>query len=353
VYVRLQIGKIFDCLIFLQKLGKEIISQLKDQKKKGKTGPLKLQKVLKPKKGGDSDSEDERKFSNITAQLAWERDIDLSKGQAFTKDPGLIENRNSRQAGIGHNTMGNGLQDKKSPILEEQPRVPNGNANSARMIKRVIKKPNGNPKSSPKTQKQFPINRVTPLPFYKQEEDPLEFALDDSEADDLPAVFHGQTSRSSNSDLYSSVLSTRKSIDKGNDSFIVTSDDRFVSEIKQGSVKLVDNSDTKMNNETRQVRANSADSKNIDQWVNEIMEESRETSPSKSNSSGSPSRHSAKSKKRKKEKKEKKERSEKEKMERDLERSESKERKSKKHRIKTPTSEEFLISDSDVDESVL
>lgn len=339
-------------LHLFQKLGKEIISQLKEQRKKGKPGPLKLHKVKKPKRGGDSDSDDDRKFSNITAQLAWERDIDLSKGQAFTKDPGLIENRNSKQAGIGNNMMGNGTVDKIPPF-EEQTHIPNGNPSSGRVIRRVVKKPNGNPKSSPKIQKQFTINRVTPLPFYNQEDDPLEFPLDESGVNDSAVKDQGQTSHSTYSDLYSSMQSTCKSVDRGHDPFVVkTMDERFVTDISQVPVNDV-SSDNKHDVEAnpKSPKFSGADSKNIEQWVDEIIEGSREPSPSKSDTSGSPARHSAKSKKKKK--KERRPKEEKERTEdKSSERSKSKERKSKK-RNKTPTSEEFLISDSDVDESVV
>lgn len=334
-----------------QKLGKEIITQLKQQKKNGKTGPFKLQKVKKHKKGGDSDSEDERKFSNITAQLAWERDIDLSKGQAFAKDPCVIENRNAKQAGIGNSAIGNGSVDKKAFGQEENTIIPNGNANSARTIKRVVKKPNGTPRSSPKTPKHVSINRVTPLPFYKQEDDPLEFALTETEAEDNKVK--GQSSLSSYSDLYNSIQMTRASVDMGNNQFItVKSDDRYVNNISPGSFGKSEQA----NSVTVKVlpkRTGSADSKAIDQWVDEIMEDSREPSPSKSDISGSPSRPRSRSKKRKKEKRERKNRDNSGMEKKDNDSSRSKERKSKRKGNKTPTSEEMLINDSDVGESAV
>lgn len=329
-------------------MGKEIITQLKEQKKKGKPGPFKLHKVArKPRKGGDSDSEDDRKFSLITAQLAWERDIDLNKGQAFIKDPGVIENRNSKQAGIGNSVVGNGIQDQKSPT-EEHSHLPNGNASSSRLVKRIIKKPNGTPKSSQKVQKPFTINRVTPLPFYRSDDDPVDPVLDEAvENDDEGLV---QTNRTSYSDLYSSVQSTRKSVDKVDTSFIVKTDNTFVSEITKkpsgDSVGIGNNLDV----EASPHRAPSADSKAIDQWVDEIMEDSREPSPAKSDSTGSPSRH--KSKKRKKEKKERDKSGKEKKGRKDSEKGKSGEKKIRKRGSKTPT-EEFLISDSDVDESIV
>lgn len=329
-------------------MGKEIISQLKEQKKKGKPGPFKLHKVArKPRKGGDSDSEDDRKFSLITAQLAWERDIDLAKGQAFIKDPGVIENRNSKQAGIGNSVVGNGIQDQKSPT-EEHTQLPNGNASSSRLVKRIIKKPNGTPKSSPKVQKPFTINRVTPLPFYRPDDDPVDPVLDEAVENDDEGL--AQTSRTSYSDLYSSVQSTRKSVDKVNTSFIVKTDNAYVSEITKkpsgDSVGTGNNLDV----EASPQRAPSADSKAIDQWVDEIMEDSREPSPTKSDSTGSPSRH--KSKKRKKEKKERDKSGKEKKGRKDSEKGKSGEKKIRKRGNKTPT-EEFLISDSDVDESIV
>jgi hypothetical protein len=131
------------------------------------------------------------------------------------------------------------------------------------------------------------------------------------------------------------------------DHFVVKADDKYVTNISQ----VASATDAKTNNEAN--RAESANSKDMyDQWVDEIIEGSRETSPSKSES-GSPSHKHHKSKKHKKEKKEHKDR-EKKSSSREGRRSRSGERK-KSPRIKTPTSDELLLVDSDapVDESTL
>lgn len=378
------------CHIF-QKLGREIICQLKDQKKKGKTGPLKLQKVAKkPKKsvGGDgSDSDDDKKFTNITAQLAWEKDIDLTKGQAFTNDPNSIENtlgRGVRTSGLANNVGGHHTPDKKFQT-EEHTHIPNGNANSARTVRKFVKKPNGTPKTSPKTfHKQFSSNRVTPLPLDSRDSDGVDSAFV-NDGDDLSLTHtKHQSGRSSSSDMKSSMLDTRRttsSIKLDLDHFVVTADSRFVSNISQGATDAKDSPSKDSLEQVKSDRAESADSRAMyDQWVDEIIGESRESSPSKSDT-GSPSHRHHKSKKRKKEKKDKKEkdretgkstesakdtdmpdqaiakkRDKSTESTKKRERSKSSERKQKKHhRVKSPTSDEQLLADSDepFDESEL
>ena len=61
--------------------------QLKEQKRKGETGPLKLHKVTSLPASHPESDDDDKKFSNITAQLPWERDTDLTKGKALLKGP--------------------------------------------------------------------------------------------------------------------------------------------------------------------------------------------------------------------------------------------------------------------------
>ena len=337
--------------ILFQKLGHEIILQLKDQKKKGKTGPLKLQRTTrKPRKSmADSDSDDDKKFTNITAQLAWERDIDLTKGQAFTKNPSAIEStEHVKPGGLANNIGGHISPDKKSDKktgqTEEQTgnHIANGHVNSARTIKKFVKKPNGTPKTSPKFQKQFSINRVTPLPLDLNNSDDLGL-------DGLDSENTSRTESKTSSGKRPASLDTKRtvsSIQFDLDHFVVKADNKYVTNISQVAPE------TDKKNENQSNRAESADSKELyDQWVDEIIEGSRETSPSKSES-GSPS-HKHKSKKHKREKKEHRDK-EKKSGSKEGRRSRSGERK-RSPRIKTPTSDELLLVDSDapVDESTL
>ncbi|KAL4226497.1 hypothetical protein ACF0H5_014482 [Mactra antiquata] len=301
-----------------KKLGREIIFQLKDQKKKGKVGPLKLQKVVrKPRKstGGDgSESDEDKKFTNITAQLAWEKDIDLTKGQAFTTDPNSIENQGNRgvkSSGIANNIGSHHTPDKKSPT-EEQTQVPNGNAHATRTIKKYVKKPNGTPKTSPKTfHKQFSSNRVTPLPLDSRDSDGVDSAFV-NDGDDISLTKH-HSRPSSSSDLKSSMLDTRRtasSIKLDLDHFVVTADSRYVSNISQNVADHTTSTPSKNSlDPSKSDRAGSADSRAMyEQWADEIIAESAESTPSKS-VTDSPSHRHHKSKKRKKEKKEKRDRS--------------------------------------------
>lgn len=333
-----------------KKLGHEIIVQLKEQRKKGKNGPLKLQKITrKPRKSiADSDSDDDKKFSNITAQLAWEKDIDLTKGQAFTKDPSAIEKtEHVRPGGLANNIGGNHLPDKKSDKKitqsEDQTHIPNGHANFTRTMKKFVKKPNGTPKTSPKFQKQFSMNRVTPLPLDSKDSDDLGLDfIDDSDG----ASRTDSKSRQSKGNASLDTRRTASSIQFDLDHFVVKADDKYVSNISTGATatKLAKTSTPDKITE----RAGSANSKEIyDQWVDEIIEGSRETSPSKSEASGSPSHKHHKSKKHKKEKKERKYKERNENGE-EGRRSRSSEKKEKKtSRIKTPTSDEMLLVESD------
>ncbi|XP_045165814.2 transient receptor potential cation channel subfamily V member 5-like isoform X2 [Mercenaria mercenaria] len=341
-----------------KKLGHEIILQLKEQKKKGKTGPLKLQRTArKPRKStADSDEDEDKKFSNITAQLAWERDIDLTKGQAFTKNPSAIEGvEHVKPGGLANNVSGNHSPDKKSdkkPVQTEEHtgiHIANGHVNSARTIKKYVKKPNGTPKTSPKFQKQFSMNRVTPLPLDLKDSDDL--GLDALESENT-----SRTESKSDTSKRPASLDTKRtvsSIQFDLDHFVVKADDKYVTNISQ--VAPVPDVTKNSTDADQTDRADSADSKEMyDQWVDEIIEGSRETSPSKSDS-GSPSHKHHKSKKHKKEKKERKDR-EKHGSSKDGRRSRSGERKEKKTpRTKTPTSDELLLVDSDapVDESTL
>ncbi|XP_052231546.1 transient receptor potential cation channel subfamily V member 5-like isoform X2 [Dreissena polymorpha] len=340
-----------------KKLGHEIILQLKEQKNKGKSGPLKLRKVARrPRKDGDgSETDDDQKFTNITAQLAWEKDIDLAKGQAFIKDPDLIENRNMKMSGVG-NTMGNGVHDNSS--------LPNGNA--TRTIKKYVKKPNGTPKSSPKSQKQFTINRVTPLPIYDNSALEGEDINLEGGGNDARSKQQSQMSRSVHSDLYGSVSITRKSVDWEIEPIAVKSNDQYVTSVSQ--IRPVSDKskqiEVTVSVEHSPQRENSAESNaKYDQWVDELIQGSRHTTPHPSPSKGdsesvsSPTKHRHRSKKHRKDRKERKEEKGSEMKsseDKSRSRSRSKDKKDKRKReSKTPTSDEVLLADSDVNESVL
>ncbi|XP_046544515.1 transient receptor potential cation channel subfamily V member 5-like [Haliotis rubra] len=95
-----------------KRIGKEIVTQLKEARKRGETVNIdRLQYRSRPTLTQiESTSFDDEKlsssadlfgqtFSSTVAQLAWERDIDLTKGQTFISDPEVIENQSQ---GSGH-----------------------------------------------------------------------------------------------------------------------------------------------------------------------------------------------------------------------------------------------------------
>lgn len=280
-----------------------------------------------------SDEDDDKKFSNITAQLAWEKDIDLTKGQAFLKDPSVVENKppgSPRPTNIEIKSKETGNADSESPgkktVTETQPpsAIPNGNA--SRVIKKYVKKPNGTPKASPKVQKQFHMNRVTPLPLYiKEADDDVDFV------DSLEEV----TQRPLEADVkYQSVLSSSHVGDEEGQSTI-KADDRHVSHVYH---------DTSHGFKTPP-RVGSADSRTrYDQWVDELIEASPGTSPGKLSTDSLESKQS-KSKTKKKSKKEKKKDKDKTKD------SAEKKSESKSKGDKTPTSDDILLVDNpDIDD---
>lgn len=260
-----------------------------------------------------------------------------------------------KPGGLANNIGGNQTPDKKSDKkptqTEDHSHIPNGHANSARTIRKFVKKPNGTPKTSPKFQKQFSLNRVTPLPLPDMKDtDDLGLDMQD-EGDNVSRT--ECKSQQSKGTVSLDTRRTTSSIQFELDHFVVKADDKFVSNISKGTLA---NAVTKTSTTEGQTeRAGSADSKEMyDQWVDEIIEGSRESSPSKSDTAGSPSHKHHKSKKHKKEKKERKNRDRSsEKEERQSRNSERKEKKTPRN--KTPTSDELLLVDSDAppDESAL
>ena len=342
-------------LFFFQKLGKEIIIQLKEQKRSGKLGPLKLHKVSRKQStlaGSqyNSDDDDDKKFSNITAQLAWEKDIDLTKGQAFLKDPAVIENTPTSFDNTDSKLGGNKKSESPAKKTETEtppppPTIPNGNP--LRPIRKYVKKPNGTPKTSPKVQKQFQFNRVSPLPMYKidtEEDGDIETSLREG--------FSPVTQRAINPDVkYESVLQSSQIVEEEEiEQVVMKADDGYVSHASH---------DTSHDFRSPPVhdgraRQGSADSRaKYDQWVDELIETSPGSSPGKQSIDSPDSKHSKGKKHRKKDKRLKKDKSKDKdnKTDGSIKTKES----SKSKGGKTPTSDDvLLVDDSDLDdESVL
>ena len=320
--------------------------QLKEQKRKGKTGPLKLHKVTsKPASHPESDDDDDKKFSNITAQLAWERDIDLTKGQAFLKDPGVVEkppgspkpsidisvNKPAPKPSIdisvdkpNRDTRDSTDSPGKKTVIETQaPTIPNGNA--TRTIKKYVKKPNGTPKASPKVQKQFPITRVTPLPLYIKETDDTNF--EDTLEDIKQGSFEEQGE-------YQSVLRSSQ-LSEARISQITVRADEVLRDLSHDFRSTS--------------RPGSADSRTkYDQWVDELIDTSPGTSPGK-HGIDSPESKKSKDKTHKKGKREKR-------VKKDGKNTNSVtefKSESKSKGDKMPTSDDVLLVDDDIDDSVV
>ncbi|XP_078309757.1 uncharacterized protein LOC111108840 isoform X4 [Crassostrea virginica] len=154
--------------------GKEIIKQLKKHKNKGKKEPFKLGRIKRKRKLSfneseySSDEDDKAKmFSMTLAQLAWERDIDLTKGKTFVTDPNLIE-KLSPYIKKEELTKSPVIPNHQSPNNNDSPtpnHIPNGVKHRG-PGERTVKKPAGTPKAA--TNKQFSYNRVSPLKITKQ-----------------------------------------------------------------------------------------------------------------------------------------------------------------------------------------
>ena len=286
----------------------------------------------KPASHPESDDDDDKKFSNITAQLAWERDIDLTKGQAFLKDPAVVEKPpGTPKPSTGIDTTVNedngdtkgGSTDSpgKKTIIETQvPTIPNGNA--PRTIKKYVKKPNGTPKASPKMQKQFPITRVTPLPLYIKETDDTNFEDTLENIKQIPF----EEENDYQSVLHSSQLSEAR--------------------VSQIAVRAdgVGHVPQDLSHDSRS-RPGSADSRTkYDQWVDELIDTSPGSSPGKYGIH-SPDSKKSKDKMRKKGKREKKVKKP------DTVTELRNETESKGD--KTPTSDKVLLVGDDMDDSLV
>ncbi|KAK3103630.1 hypothetical protein FSP39_020635 [Pinctada imbricata] len=152
-------------------LGKEVIKQIKKQRIMGIKGPVVLTAVNRRRKGSifhgshdDSSDDDSTKgFSHALQQIAWQKDIDLTKGHAFISDPDVIEKHSPR--------LPDKTESERSSVTttSHSNQIPNG---KPRTSERIVKKPAGTPKSSPASSvsnsKQFSYNRVSPLTLTKQ-----------------------------------------------------------------------------------------------------------------------------------------------------------------------------------------
>lgn len=109
-------------------------------------------------------------FSKTLQQLAWERDIDLTKGKTFVTDPNLIEKLSpyikkedlSKPPAVPNHHSPANSNNNNSPTPNH---VPNGVKHRG-PGERTVKKPAGTPKAA--TTKQFSYNRVSPLTLTKQ-----------------------------------------------------------------------------------------------------------------------------------------------------------------------------------------
>ncbi|XP_046356888.2 transient receptor potential cation channel subfamily V member 6-like [Haliotis rufescens] len=142
-----------------KRVGKEIVTQLKEARKRGQTVDINLlQNRTRPTltQIESTSFEDEKlsaldpfgqTFSSTVAQLAWERDIDLTKGKTFISDPEVMDKISPR----GHDM---------SPIREAgQTNIPNGRP---KQVERIM--PSGPILGSPKSRKPMMYsNRVFPL----------------------------------------------------------------------------------------------------------------------------------------------------------------------------------------------
>ncbi|XP_033732977.1 transient receptor potential cation channel subfamily V member 6-like [Pecten maximus] len=78
---------------FWRRANKLIVDQIRQQKKNGVSGQLNVKPSISRRVSMLSDDED-KGFTNMLERLAWEKDIDLTKGKAFMTNPDGIEGIN-------------------------------------------------------------------------------------------------------------------------------------------------------------------------------------------------------------------------------------------------------------------
>ncbi|XP_063430515.1 transient receptor potential cation channel subfamily V member 5-like isoform X2 [Mytilus trossulus] len=132
-----------------KRVGKEVVRQMKVQRAKGSIGPI----ILKPAPkrshddGDSSDDDNNQSFAAAIQQLAWTKDIDLTKGKALVTDANVIEK--------------SGQTDKENNVKSNGAAIPNG---KPRTFQKFVKKPPGTPKSSPKPSlRTLTVNKISPL----------------------------------------------------------------------------------------------------------------------------------------------------------------------------------------------
>lgn len=149
--------------LLLQMLGKEIVRQIRILKRQGKfTGDIELNQSLRRRRSlrsnvviEDSNAGSEGDLLNVglastVAQLAWEKDIDLTKGQTFITDPEKIENLSPRAVSL-EQQVPNG---RPKQVEKAQAKASGGAAPSVPGLSVV---------TSPKVRKAIAYNRVAPL----------------------------------------------------------------------------------------------------------------------------------------------------------------------------------------------
>ncbi|XP_060078092.1 transient receptor potential cation channel subfamily V member 6-like [Ylistrum balloti] len=83
-------------ITFWRRANKLIVDQIRQQKKSGVSGQLSVKPSISRKVSMLSDDED-KGFANMLERLAWEKDIDLTKGKAFMANPDAIEGINTHR----------------------------------------------------------------------------------------------------------------------------------------------------------------------------------------------------------------------------------------------------------------
>lgn len=135
-----------------KRVGKEVVRQMKGQRAKGVIGPIILRRASRRGRsrddGDSSDDDNDKSFAAAIQQLAWTKDIDLTKGKALVSDANVIE-KNRPGIDADNNNKSNGTA------------IPNG---KPRAFHKFVKKPPGTPKASPKTAlRSLTSHKISPL----------------------------------------------------------------------------------------------------------------------------------------------------------------------------------------------
>jgi hypothetical protein len=127
---------------------------MKGQRSKGLIGPIILRQAPHKHRsnsrddGDSSDDDNAQSFADAIQQLAWTKDIDLTKGKALVSDADVIE-KTSPRSDMDNNNKSNGTA------------IPNG---KPKAFHKFVKKPPGTPKTSPKPSlRTLTVNKISPL----------------------------------------------------------------------------------------------------------------------------------------------------------------------------------------------